>query len=180
MKVINLFGGPGSGKSANAAGLFFHMKVAGYNVELIHEYAKSLLYEDRLVNMMTRQEYIYAKQLGMLQILDGKVDWVISDSPIILSAVYPDINRKLYNVDPWPALEEFKSMVRKQFVYYDNVNIWLNRPKTFQKEGRLQDLEQSRMIDYMIKRELNDKTHAELDVNENLMEELMEIVKQIP
>ena len=35
MKVINLWGSPGSGKSTVAAGLFYRMKMADYNVELI-------------------------------------------------------------------------------------------------------------------------------------------------
>ena len=37
-KVINLFGGPGAGKSTIASGLFYHMKIAGYNVEMTGEW----------------------------------------------------------------------------------------------------------------------------------------------
>lgn len=47
MKVINLFGGPGIGKSTLAAGLFEHMKIAGFNVELVNEYAKDMVWEQR-------------------------------------------------------------------------------------------------------------------------------------
>ncbi len=36
MKVINLWGSPGAGKSTAAAGLFYRMKFADYNVELIN------------------------------------------------------------------------------------------------------------------------------------------------
>ena len=36
--VINFCGGPGSGKSTAAAGLFYNMKIAGYNVELTDEF----------------------------------------------------------------------------------------------------------------------------------------------
>lgn len=41
--VINLIGGPGSGKSTTAAGLFFRMKSMGVRCELVTEYAKELV-----------------------------------------------------------------------------------------------------------------------------------------
>ncbi len=177
MKVINLFGGPGSGKSVTAAMLFAHLKIAGHNAELVHEYAKWLLYADRLEKMMEQQEYIYAKQHAMLHNLEDKVDWVISDSPIILSAVYPEVNHILYETKPWPALKEFQALVRKQFDYYSNVNIWLHRPETFQDEGRLQDEEQSIMIDEMIRKEMEGRIHYEVEVGTNTLTELLEIVE---
>ena len=34
MKVINFYGGPNSGKSTKAAGLYYKMNMAGYSVEL--------------------------------------------------------------------------------------------------------------------------------------------------
>ena len=45
-KIINLYGAPGSGKSTIASGLFFHMKMAGLNVELASEYIKSKVFEE--------------------------------------------------------------------------------------------------------------------------------------
>jgi len=82
MKVINLFGGPGSGKSTTAAGLFQKMKLKHMSVELISEYAKKLVYSNRLENMLDQQEYIFAKQNNMLHMLRDKVDFVITDSRV--------------------------------------------------------------------------------------------------
>ncbi len=48
LKVINLWAGPGAGKSTTAAGLFNLMKIRGYNVELVTEFAKEMVYEGRL------------------------------------------------------------------------------------------------------------------------------------
>ena len=45
MKVINLFAGPGAGKSTTAAGLFHLMKIAGMNVELVTEFSRSWVVE---------------------------------------------------------------------------------------------------------------------------------------
>ena len=39
LKVINLYGGPGTGKSTTAAALFALIKREGYNVELVTEFA---------------------------------------------------------------------------------------------------------------------------------------------
>lgn len=43
--VINLIGSPGTGKSTIAAELFARMKWLGFDVELVSEYAKELVWE---------------------------------------------------------------------------------------------------------------------------------------
>ena len=45
--VINLIGSPGTGKSTIAAELFARMKWLGFDVELVSEYAKELVWEQR-------------------------------------------------------------------------------------------------------------------------------------
>jgi broad-specificity NMP kinase len=40
--VINLIGGPGCGKSIMAMQLFIKLKILGYSVEYVSEYAKKL------------------------------------------------------------------------------------------------------------------------------------------
>ena len=61
MKVINLFGGPGVGKSTTASGLFYEMKKARLEVELVTEYAKDAVWEGR-TSLLDDQIYIFAKQ----------------------------------------------------------------------------------------------------------------------
>ena len=38
--IVNLMGGPGTGKSTHAGGTFYRMKRSGINCEYIQEYAK--------------------------------------------------------------------------------------------------------------------------------------------
>ena len=59
--VINLVGGPGSGKSTTAAGLFFLMKIRGLRCELVTEYAKELSY-DKNWSDLKRQLHVLAEQ----------------------------------------------------------------------------------------------------------------------
>lgn len=46
-KVINLYGGPGTGKSSTAGMLFAHLKLRGVNCEYVQEYAKDAAWEGR-------------------------------------------------------------------------------------------------------------------------------------
>ena len=93
MKVINLAGQPSAGKSTTAAGLFYLMKHAGLNVELIDEYAKQMTWEKRF-GTIADQLYILAKQNSKLERLRGQVDYVISDSPLFLGRIYNQSNRR--------------------------------------------------------------------------------------
>jgi hypothetical protein len=53
-KIINLFGGPGIGKSTQAAGLYYEMKKLNMNVEMPYEFPK-LLAIHRLRQLYTWQ-----------------------------------------------------------------------------------------------------------------------------
>lgn len=145
MKVINLFGGPCAGKSTLAAGLFYEMKKAGYSVELVTEYAKDMVWEDR-TNIMKDQIYIFAKQYRRLSRLKERVDFVITDSPILMCTSY-------IMEDYYHSLEPLIYEVASSF---DNVNFLLERSTKYQQEGRIQTEEQARQKDEEIKIILHD------------------------
>lgn len=42
---VNLYGGPGTGKSTGASYIFSKLKLAGVEAELVTEYAKDLVWE---------------------------------------------------------------------------------------------------------------------------------------
>jgi ATP:corrinoid adenosyltransferase len=168
MKVINLFGGPGSGKSTTAAGLFYKMKLHHLSVELVTEYAKDLVYSDRLASMLDQQEYIFAKQNHQLHRLRDKVDWVVTDSPTLLASVYVQ--------DEWPCVEKFKDLVRCSYHTYDNINVYLRRPNEFQEYGRAHNLEQSKELDTSIIDMLQAENiiYDAFDVDEHIVDNLFE------
>ena len=88
--VINLFGGPGCGKSTTMARLFADLKTRGYNVEMVSEFAKDLVYEQRQETMKD-ELYIFAKQHHRLFRVIDKVDIVITDRPILLTNIYASL-----------------------------------------------------------------------------------------
>ena len=88
MKVINFVGGPGSGKSTTAAGVFFGMKVtAQHPVELVTEHAKELTYAEAW-KALENQQAVTSEQDQRQRRLQGHVDYVITDSPLFLGCVY--------------------------------------------------------------------------------------------
>ena len=79
--VVNLFGGPGSGKSTGAAYIFSQLKMAGINCELITEYAKDKTWEKNMT-ALDCQEYILGKQSYRMKRCADKVDVIVTDSPL--------------------------------------------------------------------------------------------------
>lgn len=135
MKVVNLFAEPGAGKSTTAAGLFFLMKCAGYNVELATEYAKDLVWEERKWTF-NDQLYITAKQNHKLERLRGKVSYVITDSPILLGLVYK-------RDSDFPS---FDNLLYEVFDSYDNFNVLIKRVKPYKQLGRNQNEHQAKEV----------------------------------
>lgn len=139
MKVINLWGSPGAGKSTVAAGLFYKMKVAGYKVELVTEYAKDVVWDNR-DDLLKDQLYLLAKQNRKLERLRGKVDWCITDSPVLLVLAYMP---ELY-------YSHFNSLTYDVWDSYTNLNYLLERNHEYKRDGRVQTEEESRIIDEKI------------------------------
>ena len=54
--IVNLFSGPGAGKSTTAAGLFYKLKKQGVNCELVTEYAKHVTWRG---NFSTLKNQVY-------------------------------------------------------------------------------------------------------------------------
>lgn len=135
MKLINLFSGPGAGKSTTAAGLFFIMKNMGYSVELITEYAKDKVYEGHL-GCLTDQIYIFGKQQRRCSRLIGHVEYAITDSPLLLSILY---NRELS--------DNFNKLVKETHDLYENINFFIERVKPYSKIGRTQTQKEAEQLD---------------------------------
>lgn len=132
--VINLIGAPGSGKSTTASELFAKMKWRGFDVELVSEYAKELVWEQR--NETFKNElYLFAKQHHRMFRLNGKVKYIITDRPLILSI--------FYNEKYGDGSEAFRNLVLEEVGKFKNINIFLNRTKPYVEKGRNQTEEES-------------------------------------
>jgi hypothetical protein len=145
MKVINLFGGPGIGKSAIASGVFFLLKFHNINCEFVSEYAKDLVWDERYVELKN-QLPIFSEQYKRITRLQGKVDIVITDSPIILPSIYGS-----------DESEFFHSLVLDKFMEFDNINFLVSRYVPYSKIGRYQTESEAFNFDYKLKYFLDNK-----------------------
>lgn len=144
--VINLFGGPGCGKSTTMARLFSDLKQMGYNCEMVTEFAKDLVYENRM-DTMKDELYIFAKQNHRLFRVKDKVDVIITDRPLLLTSIYDS----LYGFND----KDLHQLVRTTFNRYNNINIMLVPTDVdYKTEGRLQDKKESDEISKLIYDEL--------------------------
>jgi hypothetical protein len=129
--VINLFAGPGSGKSTIMANLFAELKWMKVDCEMATEYAKEKVWENSH-SVLDNQYYVSAKQYKKLSILNGKVDIIITDSPIMLGVIYG-------KNEP----DEFRGMIYKYHNSFNNFNIFLERFKDYNPNGRMQTEEEA-------------------------------------
>lgn len=150
-KVINIFGAPGCGKSTLASGLFYRMKVNNFSVEFVQEYAKECVFEERFKLIKEDQLHIFANQNRKLFRLKNSYEYVIMDSPIILSNVYVQRDG-FYNIN------HFKNLVTSTFHNYPNINyfIGLNENFNFENEGRVHSITESKHLEVEIKKVLTE------------------------
>lgn len=133
--IVNLFGGPGTGKSTCAAYIFAMLKMQGISVELCTEWVKDKVYEANL-KVFNNQFYITGKQSFKISRLFGEVDVIVNDSPILTGAAFTDKKYLKYAI-----VEEFMS-------YGDNnLNIFLVRQHEYDPNGRNESEEEARLID---------------------------------
>ena len=134
--VINLFGSPNSGKSTTAAGLYYFLKMRGFHCEMVREYYKNWVWEGRTANKFD-QPYIFGKQLKYESLLYEKVDYVITDSPLILPAYYEKLHEETNIV--LPAAMRFMEHAKSQGIMYKN--FWLDTVDNIDNRGRQHDEE---------------------------------------
>lgn len=145
--VINLIGPPGTGKSTIASELFAKMKWKGYDVELVSEFAKELVWEER-TETIKNEVYLFAKQHHRIFRLLGKVKYIITDRPLILS--------NLYNSVYGDNSPEFSNLVLHEVNKMKNLNILLERTKPYVEKGRNQTEEESQEFGLKIEKMLHE------------------------
>lgn len=141
--VVNLYGGPGTGKSTIAAHIFALLKQQGANAELITEYVKTWVWEGRQIQELD-QYYLIAKQSRHERLMYPKVDIVVTDAPVWLSAIYevrfeekPHICQVL--IDKHAAYAEKCG--------FRHVHVFLERESEYIAVGRMQTEDEARKID---------------------------------
>ena len=87
-KLINLFGGPGIGKSSISAGITYKLKKKHISCNNPYEFPKTLAW-DKNYPAIQDQLYVFANQHRGIAQSYGKVDYIIID----LHSYHTKINR---------------------------------------------------------------------------------------
>jgi len=148
-QIINLYGGPGTGKSTSAALIYHHLKRNGYNSELVREYAKDWAWDNRSISAYD-QLYVLGKQVRRESSLYGKVDFVVTDSPLIMAYAYAKEYYGKHIADSVKAtISAFYEQSRLD--KHTHKHIFLKRSKAYEASGRYQTEEQALAIDHAVR-----------------------------
>ena len=136
-KVINLFGSPGAGKSRMRADVFSLMKRLGLKCEEAPEFAKDVTYRGDLATLKHSQPLIFGEQHHRIVRCINVVDYVVCDSPLLLSLIYGT---------HLPA--SFSQSCLDIFHTFDNINFFIKLdPDKYQTYGRNQSKDESLKIE---------------------------------
>ena len=142
---INLFAGPGSGKSTTAAKVFAMLKEQHVHAELNSEYVKRFAHRGQ-TPVSYDQFYFFAKQIKQEYELLGKLDVVVCDAPSLIACYYTHVYGEKTTAEVFKAMyKEYRRMlVADGAEFFD---IFLTRQKQYQPKGRFQTEQEARDID---------------------------------
>ena len=141
--VVNFFAGPGAGKTTCAWEVAAELKKKNIVTEYVPEYAKELVWDNRrdlLDGSYKNQLHVLHEQAHRIDRLLGKVDVVVTDSPVLLQPAYCKENQS-----------EFEQQALNIFSSRNNFNLFINRGSHYEQAGRLHTLEESRTVDGEVK-----------------------------
>lgn len=179
--IICLYGGPGSGKSTTCAGLFYKLKLMGFNCEMIREYIKDWVWEERKI-IPGDQTYFFAKQGRKERVfINNELDFIITDSPLILTHFYGlkyDEMEQTTNAS-LSMLKNHHEFIKSRG--YKVEHFLLSRVKGYNPAGRYQNEDEAKEIDGEIEKflcEMGIKFHK-VAGSEKGLEEIIEILKSL-
>ena len=142
-KVINIIGGPGSDKSLFSSAIILYLNMRHKTVETIPDYAKSLVWQQNF-EVLKNQYFIAQRQFEMLNLLDGQVQFLITECSLPQVMYYNE-----NYADNICDVGKTRKQILEWYGQHNNVNIMVERgDKKYVHTGRFQDEEQARAIDH--------------------------------
>jgi hypothetical protein len=175
--IVNLIGASNSRKTTTAAELFAKLKRMNKKVEFTQEFVKKFtwLFPGAAPDELD-QSYVFGRELRQQKILLGKVDFIISDSPLILSAFYHELRSgETYMYDY--VSNVVKSIETKYNVKM--INFFLGKTEDHEAYGRWESKEEAFAIQDKLKEWLSSHAINCIDLPLNPDERLGLIMKEI-
>ena len=151
--VINLIGGPCSGKSTISAELFARLKKMGIHCELVTKYIKDRIYEENKTMPLNQIAIIGMEHYNISNKI-GKVDVIIHDGSFINNIIYKNEDNL-----------EFDSLIIGEYKKFNNLDFFIKRGNIeFEDYGRIHNLKQSKELDRIIKETYNNYNLSFIEV----------------
>ena len=158
IRRVNVFGGPGLGKSTLAAKLFAELKIKSYDVEHISEFIKTWAHAGRIPESFD-QHYVFAKQLHAEDMALRNVKLIVTDSPLLLNCAYG----RFYGFHPYLEM----IAIAKHFdEVFPPLNLLIQRTVDYNEAGRYQNLDQAKKFDVLLEDSLYDQQYHKVDVGQ--------------
>jgi len=164
--IVNLYGGPGTGKSTMAAALFSELKFRNITAELITEFAKDKVWEES-IHLLNDQLFIFANQYHKFWSVLDKVDVIVTDSPLLMSLAYT-------KKDNFKLIE----LVKQHHFENKNLEVFLKREKPYVTIGRIQSEQKAKEKDLFIEDILNENliSYYSFRSNKSSVNEILELI----
>lgn len=137
-KCINFFAGPGAGKSTLCAAVFAELKFRGVNCEMALEWVKDMIWEES-TKVIENQFFVFGQQQHRLKRLKGKVNFIVTDAPILNSLIYDAKGDK-----------DFEKIIIKTHNEVENINFFVKRPTKYENLGRIHSNSEALELDKLI------------------------------
>lgn len=169
--VLNMLGGSGLGKTTTAALTFGELKLLGKSAEYVQEFVKTWAWVGRKIGP-TDQGVIYGNQLDRESVLYNRVEFIVTDSPLVLSAVY----QKFYTGkdDMSQLITRDLQTAKERNVHH--INLLLKRHKAYDPNGRYETEDQAKAVDVAVETYLKEKQMSYVVVTEGDRERVQRIV----
>ena len=126
--------------------IILNLNLRHKSVEQIPDYAKSLVWQKNF-NALRNQYQIAQRQFEMLDLLDGQVQYLVTECALIQILYYNEAYKEnICDVD------KTKHQILDWYHRHENINLLVERSdKKYVQTGRLQNEEEARKIDVALK-----------------------------
>lgn len=141
-RVINIMGGPGCDKSLITSAIIVFLKLREKTIEVIPDFAKSLVWQQNF-EVLKNQYFIAQRQFEMLSLLDGQVQFLITECSLPQVLYYNE-----NYLDNICDIDKTRRQILEWYNQCNNINVFVERgDRKYIRTGRFQDEEQARNID---------------------------------
>lgn len=142
---ICLWGGPGCGKSTQAAEVYSRLKRQGHSIELVREFIKEMAYEG-VKPQGFDTVYIFGNQIRAEEKALRFCDHIVTDSPVLMQVYYAEAYR-------FECAEQmFDIGLAYERKHSEALHLFIKRPDVpYVKEGRYETEEEALVRDREIK-----------------------------